>query len=357
MRKSIRNILLSSAAMLLPMMGAAQTEVTTYTPGVTAEGITYFLPRTEFVIRVTATVIHYIPGDFRPYAERYLRLNDIPREAYDSWQIDNVSIYSIGTPDENKVFSVKLRQKTSAPLVSLTHDGILLSINAEEKDNNVVPAAPAPVKTSTKLNPRDYMTQEILAAGSVSKMAELTAAEIYDIRESRSSLAKGEADNMPKDGEQLKLMMNGLDTQEKALLQLFKGTVTTETRTFDFAYTPTEDKQDILFRFSRKLGPVEADNLAGEPVYISVKDKHTVPAPQPTDKKKKEVDDVRYIVPSDAEVKVFSSAATYATGTYPVAQFGNIEHLGPELFNKRMETQVHFSPVTGNVSKLNLPQP
>ena len=56
MRKSIRNILLSSAAMLLPMMGAAQTEVTTYTPGVTAEGITYFLPRTEFVIRVTATV-------------------------------------------------------------------------------------------------------------------------------------------------------------------------------------------------------------------------------------------------------------------------------------------------------------
>ena len=155
MRKSIRNILLSSAAMLLPMMGAAQTEVTTYTPGVTAEGITYFLPRTEFVIRVTATVTHYIPGDFRPYAERYLRLNDIPREAYDSWQIDNVSIYSIGTPDENKVFSVKLRQKTSAPLVSLTHDGILLSINAEEKDNNVVPAAPAPVKTSTKLNPRD----------------------------------------------------------------------------------------------------------------------------------------------------------------------------------------------------------
>jgi hypothetical protein len=202
------------------MMGAAQTEVTTYTPGVTAEGITYFLPRTESVIRVTATVTHYIPGDFRPYAERYLRLNDIPREAYDSWQIDNVSIYSIGTPDENKVFSVKLRQKTSAPLVSLTHDGILLSINAEEKDNNVVPAAPAPVKTSTKLNPRDYMTQEILAAGSVSKMAELTAAEIYDIRESRSSLAKGEADNMPKDGEQLKLMMNGLDTQEKALLPL-----------------------------------------------------------------------------------------------------------------------------------------
>lgn len=352
-----KTLLLSSALALLSLSVSAQTEVTDYTPGVTQEGITYLLPRTELVVRVTATVIHYKPGDFRQYAERYLRLNDLPRVAYDSWKIDDVKIYSIGVPDVSKAFSVKLRQKTSAPLVSLTRDGILLSVNAESRDANTVPAAPAPVRTDNNLNSRDYMTEEILAAGSTSKMAELTAAEIYDIRESRSSLAKGEADNMPKDGEQLKLMMKGLDTQEKALLQLFKGTQTSETRTFDFAYVPTGDKKDVLFRFSSKLGPVAADDLAGEPVYISILDKHTVAEPQPSDKKKKEENDIRYNVPSQAEIKIYSLNTAYASGIFPIAQFGNVEHLGAELFNKKMETQVYFDPSTGGIAKLKLPTP
>ena len=40
------------------------------------------------------------------------------------------------------------------------------------------------------------MNQEILSAGSNAKIAELTAEEIYDIRDSRTALIKGEADNM-----------------------------------------------------------------------------------------------------------------------------------------------------------------
>ena len=216
---------------------------------------------------------------------------------------------------------------------------------------------PKPVIVNNNLNPRDYMTQEILTASSISKQAELTAAEIYDIRESRSALAKGEADNMPKDGEQLKLMIDNLNTQERALLQLFKGTETTETRSFDFVYIPTEDKEEVLFRFSKKLGAVNADNLAGEPIYISIKDKHTVPTPAVTNKKKKEVMDVRYNVPSEVEVKIFNSDKVFASGTYPMGQFGNVEHLGAELFNKKMETQVFLNPVTGGIEKLQLPEP
>lgn len=54
------------------------------------------------------------------------------------------------------------------------------------------------------------------------KMAELAANEIYDIRENRSLLAKGQADFMPKDGTQLKMMMEQLDKQEAGLLMLLK---------------------------------------------------------------------------------------------------------------------------------------
>ena len=232
-----------------------------------------------------------------------------------------------------------------------------MSINAQATAPEAIPEMQKPVIVNNNLNPRDYMTQEILTASSISKQAELTAAEIYDIRESRSALAKGEADNMPKDGEQLKLMIDNLNTQERALLQLFKGTETTETRSFDFVYIPTEDKEEVLFRFSKKLGAVNADNLAGEPIYISIKDKHTVPTPAVTDKKKKEVMDVRYSVPSEVEVKIFNSDKVFASGIYPMGQFGNVEHLGAELFNKKMETQVFLNPVTGGIEKLQLPEP
>lgn len=354
----IKTILFASAMLLAPLGAGAQTEVSEYVPGVTPEGITYFLPKTELRIRVTATCVKYTPGDFRPYAERYLRLSDIPKEASSKWNINDVKIYAVGIPDEAKAFSVKLNPKTPAPLVSLTKAGVLMSINAQTKEPEAIPAAPKPVVKDESLNSRDYMTQEILAAGSVAKQAELTAAEIYDIRESRSALVKGEADNMPKDGEQLKLMISNLDTQERALLQLFKGTEKVETRTFDYVYVPSEDKEEVLFRFSSKLGPVDADDLAGEPVYISIKDKHTVAAPAPApEKKKKEIEDVRYNVPSQVDVAVSFGGKSLAAATFPMGQFGNVEHLGAELFNKKMDTQVFLNPVTGGIDKLTLPEP
>ena len=350
--------LLFGIMLAVALTGAsAQTEVTAYNPGITPEGITYCLPRTQLRVRVTATCVKYTPGDFRPYASRFLRLDGISREASTTWTIDGIKIFTEGVPDETKMFTIKLSPKTSAPLAGLTADGILLSINADAPAAAAVPELPAPAVTDNNLNPRDFMSQEILTASSVVKQAELTAGEIYDIRESRTALAKGEADNMPKDGEQLKLMISSLNTQETALLQMFKGTQTTETRSFDFVYLPTQDAKDVLFRFSRNLGVLDADNLAGAPVYISIADKHSVPEPVVTDKKKKEVMDVRYNVPSQVDVKISDIDKEYLSATFPMGQFGNVEHLGAEPFNKKMDTQVLLNPVTGGIDKLQLPDP
>ncbi len=74
---------------------------------------------------------------------------------------------------------------------------MLLAINAEPKTIESIKdfkAAP------------DFMNADILSAGSKAKMAELIAQDIYDIRESRNQLSRGEADFMPKDGEQLKII-------------------------------------------------------------------------------------------------------------------------------------------------------
>lgn len=99
--------------------------------------------------------------------------------------------------------------------MSLTNDGRLLSVNAKSSVNDEqLPVASVTKVQQKTVNGADFKTEEILSAGSTAKMAELAANEIYDIRENRGLLTKGQADFMPKDGEQLKLMLANLDTQK-----------------------------------------------------------------------------------------------------------------------------------------------
>ena len=58
----------------------AQTIVEEYAPGVTAEGITYFLPETHICFVLTATRRVHSPGEYAFFAERYLGINDEKKE-------------------------------------------------------------------------------------------------------------------------------------------------------------------------------------------------------------------------------------------------------------------------------------
>lgn len=357
----MRRLLLFPALLLTSLCVFAQTEVTAYTPGITAEGITYFLPQTNIRVVVTATKKHYVPGEFCEYAGRFLRLNNVTQVAYDEWDITGVKLYTYGTADKSNAYSIKLKSKTSAPYVQLSNDGRLLSVNAQTSQSDAeLPSASVTKSTEKVINGADFKTEDILSAGSTAKMAELTANEIYDIRENRSLLTKGQADFMPKDGEQLKLMLASLDTQEEGLLQLFQGSSTTDTYVFTFDLTPTKDvEKQVIFNFSKYLGVVDADDPAGKPVYFSLKDMKTLPAAAivEDDKKTKEVEDLRYIVPSRARMSVFTDEREYVAQTFPMAQFGRVEHLGGELFNKKNTTHVQLSPVTGGISKIEAAQP
>lgn len=355
-----RALFLLAACSMMGFTAKAQTQVTEYKPGLTPDGITYFLPSTQIKVVVRATKVHHIPGEFCEYAQRFLRLKDVPQSAYDTWNIDGVKLYTYGRADKQKAYSIKLKQKTSAPLVSMSNDGRLLSVNATKLTDEAELPLPSVTKVKEKkLNPNDFKTQEILSAGSVTKMAELTANEIYDIRENRSLLTKGQADFMPKDGEQLKLMLASLDNQEEGLLQLFKGTTETETHvfTFDIDAKGNLDKQP-LFRFSRFLGMADADDQIGDTYYISVQDLKTLPEEvAATGKPKKVPEDIRYIVPGRAEVKVFNADGEVVSQSFPMAQFGRVEMLGGELFNKKNTTHVYFSPTTGGIVKLEGEKP
>ena len=71
---------------------AAQTEVRDYTPGITDNGITYFLPKTALRFTVTAVRRHYTPGEYCLYGERFLRWKDAVQEERDEWEIKTVGM-------------------------------------------------------------------------------------------------------------------------------------------------------------------------------------------------------------------------------------------------------------------------
>ena len=238
-----------------------------------------------------------------------------------------------------------------APLVGLSRDGLLLSINTDA-DESTLPALPQASQDPAPADPRAYMTQEILAAGSVAKMAELCAQEIYDIRESRNALVRGEADNTPKDGAQLQLMLSQLAQQDQALTSLFAGTTHTTHEVFSMTYDPTQETaRDILFRFSHKLGVLGQDDLAGDPIYISVKRTETLPATvvdeQVAKKKAKMEKGVYYNVPARGKLRVFDADKEYCTLETPMGQFGSVEILSNLLFDKKTNTKVTFFQNTG----------
>ncbi|MEG1580382.1 MAG: DUF4831 family protein [Bacteroidaceae bacterium] len=352
------NFLLGLALLVLPL--SAQTDVNRYNPGVTPEGVTYFLPRTDLKIEVEVERTTTYPGDFNAYAERYLRLKNVTKEKGNTWMIKSVKVLSFGVPDTSKCYTIMLKQKTVAPFVSLTKDGLLLSINTETKETPSIDKPQTVLKETFKLDSRKYLTEEILSAGSTTKMAELTATEIYDIRESKSLLAKGQADYMPKDGDQLKLMLKELDEQENALTQLFAGWQEKEKRTFSLTYSPTKNvDKDVLFRLSKQLGIVDSDDLAGAPIYISIKNLETLPSSVPLDPKakKKAENEVRYMVPSKVLVTIMSSTQEFCNMTIPMAQFGNVETLGGDLFNKKATTKVQFYTETGGIKNIDAEQP
>ena len=288
--------LIIAAGLLMTTSAYAQTEVLTGVTRGKDYGVVYSLPKTQIELEIKANKVKYTPGEFSKYADRYLRLNNVSTDPEVYWELASVKVKSVGVPNGDATYFVKLKDKTVAPLMELTEDGIVKSINVPYSQNSSAkkntPTAPA---GQVSANPRDFLTEEILMANSTAKMAELVAKEIYNIRESKNALLRGQADNMPSDGAQLKIMIDNLNLQEEAMTKI----------------------------------------------------------PQEDGKKKKDLEGIAYNVPGQALVTLTDGKKKLYEGELPVTQFGIIEYLAPVLFNKNSTIKVYFDPNTGGLLKVD----
>lgn len=319
------------------------------------DGTSYMLPKNGMRFTVKVEKTQYRPGEFAQYAERFMR-EKVSQQPTTTYRIIGIEMDETAVPDTSKQFKLSVDKKYSIDKVSLTHDGLLLAINTEGTQPTLPVRVFKPAPKPAPLDPSAFMTEDILSAGSTAKQAELTAKEIYDIRDSRNSLSRGDADNLPKDGAQLKLMYENMNRQETALTQLFEGVTVKDTTWTQLSFIPAKEGRTVLFRFSKYYGLVSSDDLSGEPYFITIADEHTAkdPMTDAVEKKKEDKNDIglRSALPSKIKAVLATGGRTVATYEMNAAQFGFVQSLSGDLFGKKQSAQIVFDPLTGSVRSI-----
>jgi len=322
-------------------------------------GVVYSLPITSFEITLTIKKSTYQRGDFYTFAQRYLAVDNPVIENRVEYSLEDINVVNKGIPDKNNSFMVAFRSKSVEPFVFLREDGLIVSINAEQEIEKSAEIS-VPTGVSPSDNPRRYLSQETLMAGSTAKQAELVARQIFDLRRSRSDILAGEAESMPPDGNAYNVVMGEIDRQEKALTELFAGTLKTEYFTKTVVVIPESNNIDkqVIARFSEKLGAVDVDNLAGEPIYLSLINKTPKVELQLSEKELQRLEaklneGVVYNIPAKADLTIEFKNRVVKNIEADVVQFGTKDVLVKRMFeNNKQPIKVYFYPELGAIKQL-----
>lgn len=320
-------------------------------------GLVYSLPLTEVEITVETRHTRLVPGEFYNYARRHLAIDNAITEPSTRVEVSTVVISTQGVADPENRWMVQFKSG-STPWMLLTSDGIPLTINSDEAAELPRTEIPKARKAQPTILETEYarqaMTQEMIRSSSTSKRAELAAARIFELREMRSDLLSGQADNPPADGQAMQLVLDNLAKQEEALTAMFAGTEQTWTDVRTIIVTPDKKgiKEEILARVSPFDGIVDADNLSGSPLMLSIEilELGKLPVNDKGEEKKFPKGGVAYQIPGTARVSLTFEGREVAAKDVSLAQLGVTFGLEPNLFtDKKAPAQLQFYPSTGGI--------
>lgn len=354
-------IIMAMAAMMWQPMSAQDTQ--RFTAGKHNEyGLTYSLPTTHLRIVVEAERTVYKAGPYYKYAKKYLGTTDVITKDSQEWNLKNVDVWTYGVPNPDKEYLMQFKAANNV-YVMKSEDGLLLSVNSENV-TSPKQIRKAVEESESVLEDNGYakaLSGELLASESTAKRAQIAAQQIYNIRESRTNYALGEADQMPPDGDAMKLILNQLDQQEAALTALFLGTKQTSTcvKVYDYVPDSLDVNNSVVMRISDFEGMVDSDNLSGEPLYLSMKvvQRGELPVDDKGVAKRVPKGAVMYCMPGKARFTFTYGGKKVAEHTFDVSQLGVEFGLDPKLFsNKKVPSFVKFYPETGGVMEIGAAQ-
>lgn len=323
-------------------------------------GLVYNLPITMLDIEIEAEHVVKKPGEFYKYAKKYLNIDDPIIETEESWTVTRVVVARHGVPDPEQQYLMQFKGG-SVPFIIMDDANLPLAINTEELPLweepqwlEAVSAKPTPLETDAA---HHVFSQEMLQSQSSAKRAELAAQQIYALRQSRTDLITGQADQMPPDGEAMQIVMNNIAAQEDALMAMFIGTVQKETMVKRISYKPGDDVVNhVIARLSAIDGIVPADDLSGDPVYLtlSVVERGKLPINEKTGQVKDfPKNGVAYCIPGRARVKISYGGEVFHESVFEAAQYGVVYGISPKLFtDKKAPAYMLFEPTTGALHEL-----
>lgn len=364
--KMMKKFAITLAAAYLACLGASAQSTTKLSAAKANEyGIVYSLPATVLDITFETEYTELKPGEFYNYANLHLNIDNAITKPQRLADIKSVVIGTHGVPNPESEWLVQL--KAGQPMfVILDKAGIPLAINTEDTP---VPAGPVlPVAQKAQPTPLEVpaaaqaATQDMIAATSLSKRAQLAAERVFELRQNRNDLISGQADNTPPDGQSMQLALDNLTAQEAALVAMFAGTKKTWTEVNTVNYTYTDDDSDaasgiIIARLSPIDGIVGPNNLSGEPIYmiINVIEQGQIPAGEKGEAKPFPKNGVAYTIPGTAEVSISFRGKTIASQRVELAQLGVAYGLDPKIFvEKKAPAFLIFNPATGGISTLGI---
>jgi hypothetical protein len=191
--------------------------------------------------------------------------------------------------------------------------------------------------------------EEYMMAGSVAKLAEGAAKQIYRIRESRLSLLTGDLEHAPADGASMQAMLDGLNKSEKELTELFIGkTVTTTEKHSVIIHADSAINDAVAFRLSVHKGIVTTDDLSGNPYFVSIKpEKIKTSAPDPK-AKKNDTQTINTIYPAKTTIELTDGVNVLCTVKTELPQFGVIVPLSADVFGTA-NLKVFVDPTNGRL--------
>ncbi len=360
--RASRSIMALCAISVLATGASAQTTTKMTAAKANDYGLVYCLPNTVLDITIETEYTEQKPGQFYNYARRNLNIdNAITKESLTA-SVKSIVITPRGEANKDNEWLMSFKGGVATYII-LNGDNVPVAINTENIPSTPAPdlpkaqaAAPTPLETEAA---RQAITQDMTLSSSLAKQAQLATERIFELRENRSDLISGQADNMPPDGKALQLALDNLSAQEAALTAMFAGTTKTWTEVNTLVYTPGDEdvKNMVLARLSPIDGIVDASDLSGAPIYLSMEvlSRGEIPVDEKGVEKPFPKGGVAYQIPGTAQITINYDGADIKSDQVTLAQLGVTYGLDPKIFvDKKAPAFLLLNPTTGAITTLGI---
>lgn len=311
----------------------------------------YSLPKSEVCIQLELEKTIVKPGIYYQYSERYLATNQIIIEEKTKYAIKSVRLTTRAIADPKRTFVIQPAKNSALNQISVNEKGILCGVNVPCKPVEIIQDKALSEFENENANKPTLLPlgEEYLMAGSVAKLAEGAAKQIYRIRESRLSLLTGDLEHLPADGASMKSMLEGLNASEKELTELFIGKQTTTTEKHNLVLNVDSAMNNVIaFRLSTHKGLVDMDDFSGNPYYINILPEKIKTNQSTVKENKKPIQTINTVYPAKTLVELTDGVKKLCSLNAEMPQFGVIVPISAEVFNAP-RLKVFVDPTNGRL--------